>query len=175
MRRDETEQLEDLLRGLPLRRPSSELDQRVCSVWRARTARWRRLTVGGAVVASAALAASILWMIVLLRGPVAGPGRGPTERVERPKVADATPRPPEPADRRSVTGRGDRPAEPVRIEQVWSTLAANEVVVPVDALPIRRVHRQIMRHVRWIDERRNVHIEWNIPGEETVVVPLQYN
>lgn len=165
MNGDEPGQLEELLRGLPLRPPSPELDERVSSVWRARSTRWQRVRLGGAVAASVALAAGIL-LIFLLRNPGDGqPGR-PAERTDRPSIAKAVPGPSRLADQ--------QPA-PVRIEQVWSTPQADEVVVPDDALPMRRMHHQVLRHVRWIDERRNVHIEWNIPSQETVVVPLQYN
>ena len=57
------EQLEDLLRELPLRRPSPELDRRVEAVWRARSSRWTRWTVAATAATVAAAAAGLLLML----------------------------------------------------------------------------------------------------------------
>lgn len=81
-----------------------------------------------------------------------------------------------------IGGRGalDRPAEAaiepnVEIEQVWSTVTRREIVSPDDGPAMQRAQRQVVRHVRWVDDRNRVHIEWNIPSEQSVLVPLEYN
>lgn len=66
-------------------------------------------------------------------------------------------------------------AEPIQIEQVWSTLAANNVVRTEASRPMQRVERQVHRRVQWIDPQRHVHIEWNIPSEQSAMVPLEFN
>jgi hypothetical protein len=66
-------------------------------------------------------------------------------------------------------------ATPVTIERVWSRLASNEVVAVEGGAPVRRLQRQIVRHVQLIDEEHDVRIEWNIPSEQVIDVPLEYN
>ncbi len=135
------EQLEDLLRELPLRRPSPELDRRVEAVWRARSSRWTRWTVAATVATVAAAAAGLLLMVTW----------GPPAPLE-------------------VTA-----PQPIRIEQVWTTQSPTGVVVHDGDVPMQQVHQQIVRHVRWIDEQNHVSIEWTIPSDQTVLVPLEYN
>ncbi len=149
MNPDEIEQLEQSLRELPLRRPSPLLDERVMSVLATRRAAWKRPALAAALLASAAVAASLLLMLM----------RSPSE--DGPAVARPVEQPSK--------------SLPVRIEQIWSTAVPGEVVMLGESRPARRVEHQVVRHVRWIDERRNVRIEWNIPSEQTVLVPLEYN
>lgn len=107
---------------------------------------------------------------------------------EAPTVAGSES--PEPADPRDVAGPdwperlGPPPlvfdaesveAEPIQIEQVWSSLAANDVVRTEPARPMQRVQRQVHRRVQWIDPQRHVYIEWNIPSEQSALVPLEFN
>ncbi len=157
MNPDEMEQLEQSLRELPLRRPSPLLDERVMSVLATKRAPWKRPALAAALAVSAAVAASLLLM--LLRSP-SEDGPAVARPVEQPSAAAPVPGP---------------AMLPVRIEQIWSTAVAKEVVMLDESHPARRVRHQVVRHVRWIDERQNVRIEWNIPSEQTVLVPLEYN
>lgn len=158
------EQLEDLLRGLPLRRPSPELDRRVATVWRARSSRRTRWTAAATVATAAAAAAGLLLMSMWEPADdrPADPGRAAAAG------AGAQPPPPAPAAE-------EPPPPPIRIEQVWTTQAAEGVVLRDGEVPMQRVHQQVVRHVRWIDEQNHVRIEWNIPSDQTVLVPLEYN
>ncbi|HUT13952.1 MAG TPA: hypothetical protein VMY42_25910 [Thermoguttaceae bacterium] len=167
--------IEDLIRDLPLRRPSSELDDRLASVWPARAVVRRRWKIGAAVAAAAALAAGLV--VMLLRNPEGDLAREPIAPRGGPAVAEAVPQPEEPEDLPSVKEPQDRPSQPICIEQLWSVPASGqqEVVLRDEAPPMRRVSHQVVRHVRWIDEPNNVHIEWNIPSRQEVLVPLQYN
>jgi hypothetical protein len=160
MSHDELEPIEALLRGQSLRKPSPELDSRIRAVQRKPARPRNRLAVAGVLAASLAVAAGLLAM-VLLRGLPGG----------REEQAQAPPHPPE----ATGTAEGERAPAPIRIEQVWSSVAENEVVLPNDAPPAHRVRQQVVRHVRWIDERQHVQIEWNIPSEQTALVPLEYN
>ena len=87
-----------------------------------------------------------------------------------PFVAEAEKPPARPPTPPEVT-----PPQPIRIEQVWTTQSIAGEVVHDGDVPMQRVHQQIVRHVRWIDERNHVSIEWNIPSDQTVLVPLEYN
>ncbi len=161
MSSDKREPIEGLLRQLPLRRPSAGLDERVRAActrpnW-GRQAGW-----GAAVVAAAALAAGLACL--LFPGPA---GDGDNGRA----VARSSPPPP-------VVARAvDRlpPAAPIRIEQVWSTVASKELVDRGDQPPVERLRQQVVRRVQWIDDRAHVSILWNMPSEHTVLVPLDYN
>ena len=166
MNRDERKQLENLLRELPLHRPSDRLDSRVRAVRRRRPGSWNRLGRGVAAAAALAVAAGLLWMLAWSRREVEP--RRPQQPIEPPAIASSLPVSPE-------RDAGEELLPPVRIEQVWSTLNGEEVVQVDDAPPMRRVHHQVYRHVRWIDERRQVQIEWAVPTEQVVLAPLEYN
>lgn len=153
MNHDERKQLERLLQELPLRRPSDRLDRRVGAIRRAGAVFWKRLGLAAAAAAVPAVAAGLLWVLAWNGGEVE-PGP-PYRAAEPPSIASSLP--------------------PVRIEQVWSELKDEEVVPVDDAPPMRRVHQRVFRHVRWIDERREVRIEWTVPTEQVVLAPLEYN
>jgi hypothetical protein len=164
----EMEVLEEMLRRMPLRQPSKSLDRRVRAA-RPRALRLRRWFVwGGALTALAAAAALLIAGASLVGVPI--PGFGPADEGQlaggaagvEPEVPGAAP---------AQEARRDG----IRIEQVWSALAANDVVMVDDAQPMRRVQRQVYRRVQWIDPERDVRIEWNIPSEQSVLVPLEYN
>lgn len=64
--------------------------------------------------------------------------------------------------------------EPVRIEQTWSDVQPDGVVV-VDGDPLRRYRRQIYQRVQLIDDERNIRIEYMVPRSDVVVVPVRYD
>ena len=160
------EQLEDLLRKLPLRRPSPELDRRVEAVWRARSSRWTRWTVAATVATVAAAAAGLLLMLTWDSAENGSADRGAAAVVDAEKPPSRQPVPLTP----EVS-----PPQPILIEKVWTTQSTAGGVVHDGDVPMQRVHQQIVRHVRWIDEQNHVSIEWTIPSDQTVLVPLEYN
>lgn len=169
MNPDETRQLEDRLRGLTLRMPSPELDARIASLRPATLALRTRRQAAGVAVAAAAVVACLL-VTVLWR-----PSReqaGASHSVDgRPRVT--VPRDP-PRPQPTPTELPRRP-EPLRIEQVWSTVSAGEVVARDGQPPMQRLSRHALRRIQWIDEGRHVRIEWNIPSQQSALVPLEYN
>lgn len=173
MNHDERKQLESLLQALPLRRPSDRLDPRVGAVWGAGAVRWKRLGLGAAAAAVLAVAAGLLWMLAWHGGPVE-PGP-PYRATEPPSIASTLPPALPGAEGRPSGTAAEQRFPPVRIEQVWSELKDEEVVPVDDAPPMRRVHHRVFRHVRWIDEPRDVRIEWTVPSEQVVLAPLEYN
>ena len=164
MNDDNLEQLEDLLRELPLRRPSPELDRRVDAVWRARSSRWTRWTVAATVATVAAAAAGLLLMLTW------DPAENGSADHSTEIVADVEKPPSRPPTPPEVTA-----PQPIRIEKVWTSQSTTGVVVHDGDVPMQQVHQQIVRHVRWIDEQNHVSIEWTIPSDQTVLVPLEYN
>ena len=172
MKPNERKKLEAMLRSMPLREPSAGLDRRVLSA-RPRGGARRRWFWAGATVVVTAATAGVLLVATGILGPPRDGLRAPSGREVAlngdPRPIDA---PPAPTDAQDDEADDDG----IHIEQVWSALAAADAIVFDDDLrPMRRVHRQVMRRVQWIDPERNVHIEWNIPSEQSVLVPLEYN
>ena len=172
MNRDQTEKTEALLQGLPLRPPPEKLDQRVRSVFAVRRVRRARFAVATAV--AVAVAASLL--VVFLWNPGGGPD-GTAETAQKPEAVEPVAAPPDPIPPAPPPEPipDAEPSQPVTIEQLWSAPSAGEVVIRDDGALMQRVHHQVVRHVRWIDEKNRIHIEWNIPSEQEVLVPLEYN
>ncbi len=156
---DDLEQIEHLLREMPLRRPSMELDRRVASARPRRARRW--------VLGMAALAASVamvigvtIEMLANRRATVDSPGESPNA--------------PAAATDPGVSASVPTSSQPIVIEQVWSMESPKEVALLDDTASARQAKRWIVRHVRMIDDDRRMHIEWNIPSEEADLVPLDY-
>jgi hypothetical protein len=168
MNPDETRQLEDLLRRLPLRTPSPELDARIASLRPVAIARRTRRPVAGVVVAAAAVAvcllATVLWQ----------PGRkeaGTAQRSDEQAghVGNV------PHEKAASPSAAQRPSRPLRIEQVWATVSAGEIVMREGGPPMQRLSRQALRRIQVIDASRHVRIEWNIPSRQSVLMPLEFN
>jgi hypothetical protein len=172
MSNEQWEPLEELLRQLPLRQPSANLDERVRAA-RPQPRTWgRRAGLGAALAATVALAAGLVWIV--FHGPGGGGSDGRPGGSNGRAVASATQHPSAQYVVAQQTTERTPPA-PIRIEQVWSTLAAAGVVTRGDEPPVQRLHQQVVRRVQWIDDREHVRIQWNMPSEQTVLVPLEYN
>lgn len=168
MHPDEIRQLEDRLRQLPLRTPSPELDARI-ALARPVVVRRTRRPLAGVAVAAAAVAAcllvSVLWPI---RREQSGTARRTDDKPPAAAQQDLhRPRP--------TPSESPRPSEALRIEQVWATVSAGEVVTRDGGPPMQRLSRHAVRRVRVIDDSRHVRIEWNIPSQESVLVPLEFD
>lgn len=161
MNPNETRQLEDRLRGLALRTPSPGLDARVASLRPATLPRRTLRQAAGVAMAAAAVAACLL-VTVLWRPSHEQAGAGSKPLVVAPQD-HARPKP------------TPTPAEPLRIEQVWSTISVGEVVARDGQPPMQRLSRHALRRIQWIDEGRHVRIEWNIPSQQSALVPLEFN
>ncbi len=162
MNPQDLDQIEARLRRLPLRGPSADLHARVAALGmpRARLRPWRRLAVAAASAAALAgcLAAILVWRSHPGDEAAGLPGPAVPAKVE--------PQPSPPPVHTS---------QPIHIEQVWTAVSAREVVPRDGAPPVERLERQVVRHIRVIDQDRHVEMEWSIPTKETVVVPLEYN
>ena len=143
----EFSEFEESVRGQPLRAPSADLDRRVAAVFDETPPTPRR--AGRRVwKAVAALATTAVAAYVVLH------------------VAS---RPP-PQQSQWVAIEPD-----VKIEQIWSAVIDSKVIAEEGRPAAEQKQRQIVRHVRWVDDRNQVEIEWNIPSEQSAVVPLEYN
>jgi hypothetical protein len=139
-----TSDIENLLRDMPLRKPPASLDAKVVGGG-------RRLRIILWTAAAAGVAAAAAAVIIMIMGP-GGPARLPV--LPPPiEVAQAAP-----------------PTEPVRLQQNWSRLSYEGVVVPDGRTPLRQVRHRVLEHVQWIDAAGGTRTEMTLPREEVILI-----
>jgi len=144
-------EIEDLLGRMPLRKPSASLDAKVFGGRR----RGRRILWWAAVGSAVGAAAAVLLVAFALfcdDGDVVARDTDPPAPVpETPAMAQADP-------------------APVRLEQNWSTVAYEGVVTPDDRTPLRQFRRRMFERVEWIDEARGTRMEMTVPRDEVILI-----
>ena len=149
--------IENLLRRMPLRKPSADLDARVLASRPQPKRAWLIGAVGGALAAAAA--------VILAVGL---PQNTHTVTTAPPAVPGATQVAEGPL---TLTGAAPAvPAEPVRLEQNWSEVSYEGLVCPDPQTPLRKFRHRTLEHVQWFDPRRNIRMETTIPHEEIIFV-----
>lgn len=159
--------LEQLLAKQPLTRPSAKLDQRVAALFAAAAVRtespdshlhrpWIRIISALAACLAIVL---LLWLVIQKQNSSAPHSRNIA--TNNPKHSTQAP-----IDLIDFN--------PVRIEDSWSSVVPDEVVI-IDGDPLRRYHRQTIDRVQLIDEKNNMHIEYTVPRNEVIVMPVRYD
>ena len=133
--------IENLLARMPLVKAPASLDAKVLG----RARRGRRVIFWTAAAAGLAAAAAVTMAVLNLGGP--------------------TKPPPLPPPTESVAA-----AEPVRVEQNWSQLSYEGIVVPDGRTPLKKFRRQAIEHVQWIDATSGTKTEMTIPREEVILI-----
>jgi hypothetical protein len=136
-----SDDIESLLERMPLVKVPASLDARVLG----RARRGHRMLLWTA--AAAGLAAAAVVVAVLNFG-------GPTKLPPLPPPSE----------------EAMAAAEPVRLEQNWSQLSYEGVVVPDGRTPLRQFRRQTLEHVQWIDASNGTRTEMTIPREEVILI-----
>lgn len=136
-----SDDIESLLERMPLVKAPASLDARVLGPAR----RGRRILLWTA--AAAGLAAAAIVLAALNFG-------GPTKLLPLP-----------PPSKEAMAA-----AEPVRLEQNWSQLSYEGVVVPDGRTPLRQFRRQTLEHLQWIDASSGTRTEMTIPREEVILI-----
>ena len=167
-------EIENLLRQMPLRKPSADLEARVADAFAAGAAstetrranirgrpRTRQAWLVGAVGGALAAAAAIILAVGLPQGTQT-PAPGPQPASAPGQVASGS---------LTLTGAAPPlPVEPVRLEQNWSELSYEGLVCPDPETPLRKFRHRTLEHVQWFDPRRNIRMETTIPREEIIFV-----
>jgi len=183
-------EIENLLRQMPLVKPSADLDARVADVFaagaastetrrantpetrRANTPEVRRANIWGrpptrqawlvgAVGGALAAAAAVILAIGLPQGtPTGTPGPQPASAPGQVANGSLT-----------LTGAAPPlPVEPVRLEQNWSELSYEGLVCPDPQTPMQTFRRRTVDHVQFFDPQRNIRMETIVPREEIIFV-----
>jgi hypothetical protein len=137
-----SDDIENLLGRMPLRKPPASLDAKVLGAARP----GRRIVLWGA--AGAGLAAAAAAVILAVAG-LGGPARTPVL----------------PSPTQGVVA-----AEPVRVEEDWSQVRYEGIVVPDGRTPLKQFRRQAIEHVQWIDAASGTRTEMTIPREEVILI-----
>jgi|GEM_PF-2560300 len=147
---EELLQIEQELRRLPLRRPPARLDGTVAQagVDALAARRRRRIVVRSALCVVAA--ACLLAVAAVMDWPQPGG-----------KQAD------------SAFRDGTAYTAPIQIEQVWSSVTTEPDMLDGEGQVVR-VQHYVVRQIRWIDEARNIRIQWDFPSVHAETMPLEY-
>jgi hypothetical protein len=178
-------EIENLLRQMPLVKPSADLDERVADVLAAgaadsgaagqETRRANTPDVGranssgrphpmrawlfGAVGGALAAAAAVILAVGLPQG--ANTVTPATKSLPAPvEVARGLPQP----------NPAAAPVEPVRFEQNWSELSYEGLVCPDPETPMQTFRRRTVDRVQFFDPQRNIRMETTVPREEIIFV-----
>lgn len=184
--------IEKQLEHLPLKEPSSALDQRISALCgaRARPGRtWRLMGWRGAALAAGVLVGLACWSI-LVNG-VAPPRPDDPAPVAQQPATDTTPLSPANAGTDPVLNEPstDEPDEPaaagltmqngaaappveaaLRIEQTSVRLINDGLIVFDDRPPAYRIRRQIDRRIWWNDSAGQPRLELITPTEQVLLV-----
>ena len=138
-------EIEDILKAMPVRKPSAALDQRVLEATRKPARRsWRLVGVLGTASAAAALIA----LAVLLRLGLPGGAPGPDP------------------DGAIAFERSDL--------EVFQ-LTDEGVIFLDEHLPVRQIRRSAFHRVMLIDDERDIRFEHTVPQEDLLLIPVQYD
>ncbi len=155
----EFDDLENLLREAPLRRPSAKLDERIFALTRSphRVSQWPRAwTVPLSMAAALALAAGSFWAFKHFSAP-------------HPPVVQVTP----PISALSALTPAPRAnVKPMSLVRTISNITDDGIIGTAQGVPVRRYRRQSIEHVVMRDSNgRNV--AFSVPREEILVVRVR--
>jgi len=145
-------EIENLLGRMPLRKPPASLDDRV--IGRRRRRRILAWSVASGAVAAAAAAVVVA---VLLTG---NDGNMVARSPNPPAVSNA------PAER---VAQAPSP-KPLRLERNWAAVSYEGVVAPDEGAPLMKFRRRTLGHVQMIDQARGRQMEMTVPGEEVILI-----
>jgi len=64
--------------------------------------------------------------------------------------------------------------DPVRIEHTWSTVEPQGLIMVDDQTPAAGFVERRVDHVQLIDEQNNVRMEFTVPRQDVVIIPVEY-
>ena len=64
--------------------------------------------------------------------------------------------------------------DPVRIEHTWSAVEPQGLIMVDDQTPAAGFVERRVEHVQLIDEKNNVRMEFTVPRQDVIVIPVEY-
>ena len=138
---DEFRRLEELLKGLPVRRPPASLDAKVL-----RPARRRALGLGVTAAAAAAAAAALAALLLWPRTPHEPPSVG-VSQARRPGQL-----------------------EPMQVEETVSQLSYQGLVAPDESWPMRVLRRRAITRTWLVDPQTGYTVETTVPHDQILLI-----
>jgi hypothetical protein len=177
--------IENLLRQMPLAKPSADLDKRVMDT-----------LAGGAADSSAAVSSAAgtetrravalrqprarrAWLIGAVGGALAAAAVVMLVVGLPPNTTTVTPPPPtalvKAAGAPAPLPVEAAPVQPVRLEQNYSELSDEGIVFPDPQTPMQTFRHRTVDRVQFFDPQRNIRMETTVPREEFIFVkaPMQ--
>ncbi len=152
------DEIERLLGRMPLHEPSVSMDARVLG----QRHRGRRVLWWAAAGSAVGAAAAVLFVFFALSHDG---GEMVARDTDPPAPAEKTPPP--------AIAQSEPP--PVRLEQNWSTVAYEGVVVPDQRVPLRKFRRHVLEHIQWIDKAHGRRMDMTIPREQVILIKAPIN
>jgi hypothetical protein len=149
-----SQDIEDILRRLPLRKPPDTLDGR------AIPARGIPVRLAWAGVAAAVAAAVVIAVLVHQAG--------------QRNAADLG-RPRQVASAGSSATSVEAAADPVRLERTWSRTDYEGLILLDDTVPMRKFRWHELQQIQWTDPARGIQYEVTVPREKIILVKATTN
>ena len=159
--------VEQLLRGMPLRRPGAPLDARMHALLGRRTASRARLAWLGAaaVITIATGVAPLAWQAIR-----AG-GKPHVAEVGRPAVSDGGHSTTAPLTRAMYAAPRALPA--LRVERSVDRVTDEGIVGRIGDTPLQRYRRRSVQQVWMVDPQQGTRVAATVPRDEVVVVRVR--
>ena len=156
--------LEELLKGLPVREPSRMLDERVASALRVQSNKPKAAAYGWAIAAAVLLVGGVVLTIVL------GPGSTtPSDGIDLVTGTQLNFDPPDnPSSEGPAIVEASHPVDSVNL--TWTRDIADDNRYTPEGEPYRAVVREVIDQRAWVNPETGEHGVLCLPHEEVVVI-----
>lgn len=150
-------EIEAMLKGMPLRTPPASLDEKI-----------RRLTHGRprwyfrAAAAMGTIAAALVLAFMIRMSGITPPVRSLSPLTSGPGMATTLG-----AGMETVAARG---GSPVVTEETWTRTDYGDLILLDGQRPVRQFRRQHVQQVQWTDPQKGVQMQMTIPRAEVILV-----
>lgn len=162
--KNDFENVEQMLRTLPLQKAPASLDGLVGKVLHRRRRRILPWALAGAVAAAAAV---VIAMLPMRQPQTAEKGSGTfLAKTDTPDPGlDTTKKVPDP-----FSGRADAAAQPVRVEETFSNLIYEGLRIRDGKTPVRMFRRRRVERTWLIDPQSGYTVETAVPHDQVVLI-----
>ncbi len=152
-------EIEAMLKGLPLRKPPSSLDAKIRTLLHPHRLHW----MARALAAAATIAAGLVLAFMIRTSALNHNNRNQPAGTGEPRMASTLG-----AGMETVAARDT--ASPVVTEQTWTRTDYGDLILVDGQRPVRQFRRQHVQQVQWTDPQRGVQMQMTIPRAEVILV-----